>query len=178
MLKLASLRVIRLPEKTLLLLSSALIATGVVFFWVVKDIWLTPAAPRPLTSSNLVESTGSTSEVLRAIFSPSALPRLKAGTNTVNPFFTTYFRPPAPPPPVTTRRIELSYQGYFQTPNGAKQAYVMVGTNLVVGPSGTKLVADLSVADFNLTALTIKRGQTQEIVVPFRVKKEQEVPLP
>ena len=40
MLKLASLRVIRLPEKTLLLLSSALIAAGVVFFWVVKDIWL------------------------------------------------------------------------------------------------------------------------------------------
>src|SRR5262245_43769246 len=42
-------------------------------------------------------------------------PRLKPGTNELNPFVTTYFTPPVvlPTPAPTTRKIQLEYHGFY-----------------------------------------------------------------
>src|SRR5262245_56574914 len=60
---------------------------------------------------------------LEQLSSPAAWPKLAEGTNDVNPFSTKHFFPPAvtPPPAPTTRKFELTYQGFYQAENGPLQ---------------------------------------------------------
>ena len=51
---------------------------------------------------------------LERLFSQGVWPKSLTDTNLLNPFVTRYFIPQAPPPP-TTRKIEVTYQGFYQT---------------------------------------------------------------
>ena len=123
---------------------------------------------------------------IEALFSPATLVALRPATNGVNPFYTTYFQPPPPPPkPVTptppastTKKVQLTYQGVYQTAAGEKKAFVKVGDGLFVGPVGAKVVADLVVADIALRTLTLKNAASQTNILQFNVQKEIEVPAP
>jgi hypothetical protein len=113
---------------------------------------------------------------LDALDSLFKVPQLWRPTNPVTPFYTTHFQPPPPKPP-TTRKVDLTYVGHFRASGGERRAYVRVGDNLFVGPTGSNVVADLTVTDIALRTLTLK-SPTQTNVLEFKVLKQVEVPLP
>lgn len=97
-------------------------------------------------------------------------------TNLVSPFFTRYFLPPVLPAP-TTRKVELTYHGFYQTADGPKTAMLNVGDALVVGGPGARAVANLFIADITWQALTLTNPAAQTNVLLFSTKKEVEVPI-
>ncbi len=122
---------------------------------------------------------------ISSLFSPAVMTAMRPPTNGVNPFYTTYFQPPPPPPkpvtpappPPTTRKIQLTYQGVYETAAGMKKAFVKVGDSLFVGSVGSNVVADLVVADIALGALILKNVASQTNLLQFNVPKEIEVPI-
>src|SRR5262245_46745284 len=71
-----------------------------------------------------------------ALFESTESPGPLPGTE--SPFFTRYFVPaasPTPPPP-TTRKIEVTYQGYYQTTDGPRNTIIKVGDSYTVIPVG------------------------------------------
>jgi hypothetical protein len=114
------------------------------------------------------------------LFTPAALKSLAPATNLPAPFLTTYFQPP-PPPPLDpnvkkTRKVSLTYNGFFETATGEKRAYVLVGGALALLPSGGQVISDLMISNIQRTQLTLKRAATQDVVVPFRGSTEIEIP--
>jgi hypothetical protein len=117
---------------------------------------------------------------IQALFSPHAWPRLLTDTNSANPFFTKHFIPAPPSPPRTpaTRKVELTYQGFYVAGDSPKHAFVRVGDGLFVGPAGAKVVANLFVADIQQQSLVLTNAAAQTNVLLFNAKKEFEVPTP
>lgn len=109
------------------------------------------------------------------VLSPARYALLIPPTNSLNPFYTTYFQPPAPKPP-TTRKVELTYQGFYRNAEGQKRAFVKIGDRLFVGPVGSNVVADLSVVDISLRTLTL-RNAAQTNTLEFNTRKELEIPV-
>ncbi len=95
---------------------------------------------------------------------------------TNNPFYTRYFVPVSPAPP-TTRKIEVTYQGFYEAGEGPKCAVVKVGDTFVVGRVGSSLATNVFVADATLQSLTVTNRAAQPTVLPLNVKKEIEVPI-
>ena len=123
---------------------------------------------------------------IEALFSPATLVAMRPATNGVNAFYTTHFQPPpAPPkppdptpPPPAPKKIQLTYQGVYQTAGGKKKAFVKVGDGLFVGPVGAKVAADLVVAEITVRTLILKNASSQTNILEFNVKKDVEVPSP
>ena len=123
---------------------------------------------------------------IEALFSPATLVALRPATNGVNAFYTTHFQPPPTPPkpadptppPPAPKKIQLTYQGVYQTAAGEKKAFVKVGDGLFVGPVGAKVAADLVVADITVRTLVLKNAAAQTNILEFNVKKDVEVPAP
>jgi hypothetical protein len=111
------------------------------------------------------------------LFSPGIWPKPFAHTNSLNPFFTRHFIPPPAPAP-TTRKIELTYQGYYQTSEGAKQAIVKLADAFFVTPIGAKVTANLYAVEATLQSLTLTNSSAQTNLLLLNVKKEIEVPIP
>ena len=110
-----------------------------------------------------------------ALFATSTLAQL-APAKTPNPFYTTYYQPPTPKPP-TTRRVALTYQGFVETAEGQKRAFLKVDEKLFVGPAGSKVVADLVVMSIAMRTLTLTNSAAQTNVLEFNARKELEVPV-
>jgi len=106
-------------------------------------------------------------------------PQLTPATNTDNPFFTKHFiPPPAPPPPApTTRKIELTYLGFYTSDGSKKQLIVKLADALLVTPLGSKLTANLYAADATALSLTLTNSTPQTNLLQLNVKKELEVPI-
>jgi hypothetical protein len=95
-----------------------------------------------------------------------------------NAFATLHFKPPiVPTPPPTTRRVELTYQGYYQSGDGPQRILMRLGKDMVSVPVGGVVVSNLWVAsaDFKSLSLTNSAGQTNVLAV--NVKQDVEVPL-
>ncbi len=86
-------------------------------------------------------------------------------------------RPRPPPPPPTTRKIELTYLGYYQTAAGPQQAMVQFTNAFLVTPIGGRLMSNLYVGSVNMQTLTLTNPQAQTNVLPVNLKKIVEVPL-
>ncbi|MHB8523077.1 MAG: hypothetical protein ACYDH9_20290 [Limisphaerales bacterium] len=166
-----------LPPKNLLLAVTVLGGSLLLLILVVQDFGSSFPQSPPLAASRSPMPPSLADGAFLDLFSPGTLARMKAGTNTPNPFYTTYFQPPPPPAPKTTRKIELTYQGFQETTGGDKRAYLLVGTNLVVRPVGGTVIADLTVVDIALKALILKHNGTQEVVLSFSAKKDVEIPV-
>jgi len=116
---------------------------------------------------------------LEQLFAPGVWPKAVADTNTLNPFFTRHFIPPptpAPPPP-TTRKIEVTYQGFYQTGDGPKHALLKLGEALSFAPIGARVATNLFVAAATMQALTLTNLAGQTNVLLLNTKKEIEVPI-
>jgi hypothetical protein len=99
----------------------------------------------------------------------------------LNPFITSYFIPqtaPQPPAP-TTRKIELTYLGFYQTGNSPKRAMIRIGDALVAIPVGGSVATNLSVANATVLTLTLTNSAVagQSNVLALNTKKEIEIPI-
>ena len=117
---------------------------------------------------------------LADFFSPEPPAKFGADTNAMNPFVTSYFIPrqaPAPPPP-TTRKIELTYLGFYQTAQGDKQAIVRQGDDFLVATVGAKITANLYAAEASMQTLLVTNSAAKTNLLLLNSKKELEVPVP
>lgn len=115
-------------------------------------------------------------ERIQTLFDAGIALRSLNATNLVSPFFTRHFMPPVLPPP-TTRKVELTYRGFYQASDGPMNAMLSVGDALVVGPPGYKAVANLFIADITWQALTLTNPAAQTNLLKLSTKKEVEVPI-
>jgi hypothetical protein len=113
---------------------------------------------------------------LDQLFAPDVWPKSLGATNALNPFFTTHFIPPQAAPP-TTRTIQLTYQGFYQTSDGPKHAIYKLGDVFIAAPVGAKVATSLFVAEATMQALTLTNTAAQTNIVPLNVKKEIVVPI-
>jgi hypothetical protein len=134
---------------------------------------------RELESTSTASQSPAPVARLEKLLAPGVWPKSVIDTNYISPFFTRYFIPPATPaaPPPTTRKIELTYQGFFQTANGPKQAIVKLGDTFLVGGIGTKLTADLFAAEATMQTLILTNPAAQTNLLLLNTKKEIEVPI-
>jgi hypothetical protein len=114
---------------------------------------------------------------LERLFSPGIWPRSLIATNTLDPFLTRYFVPPAPPPPPTTRKIEVTYQGFYHTGDGLKQAIFRLGEAYLVAPVGARIATNLFIAEATMQAMTLTNLAAQTNVLPLNAKKEILIPI-
>lgn len=110
------------------------------------------------------------------LFSPDVWPKTLAETNTLNPFATRHFMPVQTPPP-TTRKIELTYQGFYQAGDGPKHAIFKLGEAFLAAPIGARVATNLFVAEVTMQALTLTNQAAQTNLLPVNVKKEIVVPI-
>jgi len=115
---------------------------------------------------------------LERLFSPEIWPKSLIDTNRLNAFFTPYFIPPAPPPPPTTRKIEVTYQGFYQTSNDLKRVIFKLGEAYLVTPVGARIATNLFIAEATMQALTLTNLGAQTNILPLNTKKEIVIPIP
>jgi hypothetical protein len=127
------------------------------------------------TSANPPRSPVPTAPLER-LFAPEVWPKTVVATNMVDPFFTRYFTPPQAAPP-TTRKIEVTYQGFYQAADGPKHAIFKLGDAFVDTAVGGKVATSLFVAEATMQALTLTNPAAQTNFVPLNVKKEFVVPI-
>lgn len=110
----------------------------------------------------------------------SKLP-MNLSTNTgASPFFSTFFVPaPAPTsaPPPTTRKVQLVYQGYFESAGGLKHAVIKVATNFTFAPIGSRVETNLFVADAGIRSLVLTNLNSQTNTLLLNTATTLEVPL-
>ena len=119
---------------------------------------------------------------LENLFAPTNWPKLVMDPASQSAFATTHFIPPvvpAPPPPAppTTRKVEITYQGYYETAGGPRRVMLRLGDLLNSIPVGTSVTTNLWVADAVFQTLTLTNSANQTTVLTLNVKKEVEVPL-
>jgi hypothetical protein len=113
---------------------------------------------------------------LERLFAESGWPKL-VSTNASDPFFTRYFVPPAPPPPPTTRKIQVTYQGFYQTSDGPVTTIFKLGEAYQVAPLGTRIETNLFLARATMQALTLTNLAGQTNILPLNIKSELIVPI-
>jgi len=133
------------------------------------DFQVADAAPNPLQSPAPVAG-------LESLFSPTVWPKSLNETNLLNSFFTRYFVPPTPPPP-TTRKIQVTYQGFYQSGAGLKQTIFKLDEAYGVAPIGARITNDLFIADATIQALTLTNQAAQSNIVFLNAKKEITIPI-
>jgi hypothetical protein len=114
------------------------------------------------------------------LFTSDIWPKNVISTNSPTPFQTAYFIPqaaPTPPPP-TTRKIELTYQGFYQTGTNTANVMVKMGDAFLVAGVGGKLTANLFAAQASVASLLLTNAGGQTNLLLLNTKKEIEVPLP
>lgn len=107
---------------------------------------------------------------IEGLFSPGIWPKSLVDTNRLNPFFTPHFIPPPAPPPSTTRKIEVTYLGFYQTGDDLKHAIFKLGKAAPVAPpaarTGTNLLAAAALPAPTLTNLSAQTNGEAYLVAP------------
>jgi hypothetical protein len=116
---------------------------------------------------------------LDSLFAPGIWPAFPAQTNRMNLFASTYFAPDAlaPGKPPTSRKIELTYLGFYQSVDGPKRAMVKLGNGFITSPLGSKLASNLFVAQLTMQTMTLTNPAAQTNLLSVNTRKEIEVPL-
>jgi hypothetical protein len=165
------------PDKTWFLAALLLLGTGLGLFFLARTSGTPPPATMQIAANYTAPLGEPHPERIQEMLAPGTVPRLAPLTNGMNPFFTTYFQPPPAPPPITTRKVELMYQGFFETAEGGRQAFIRVGTNVFIGAPGTNVIANYSVARIEHGSLTLTNEANEPTVLNFRAKTELVVPV-
>jgi hypothetical protein len=133
-----------------------------------RETYSSTASPRSLLPAARLER----------LFAANSWPRIPAATNSLNPFFTEYFNPVKPPStPPTTRDIELTYLGFYQTGDGPKKAMVKLGDAIIVAQVGSNLTANLFAAHASILSLTLTNPAAQTNLLPLNAKTQMKVPI-
>ena len=91
-------------------------------------------------------------------------------------FATMHFVPPAPPPP-TTRKVEITYQGFYQTGDDPRRVFLKMDEAMLVSVIGAQIVTNLFIAEAALQTLTLTNSAAQTNVLKLNEKKVVEVPI-
>lgn len=103
-----------------------------------------------------------------------------AETNAENPFLTRYFVPPpkpAPPPPPTTKKIPVTYQGYFITATGPKKVIVKLPEGFARVAVGEPILTNYYAAQATMWSLLLTNKAAETNLLLLNTPKELEVPL-
>jgi hypothetical protein len=154
------------------------------FLWVLLYLVISNAggrAPAFHQSSAVSPPPQSVAPIARLglLFATDQWPKPAASTNDPSPFFTRYFVPmpsPAPPPP-TTRKIEVTYLGFYETAGDAKNAVLKIGDAFVTARLGTLIATNLFVAQATMQTLTLTNLAAQTNLLMLNTNKQIEVPL-
>lgn len=94
-------------------------------------------------------------------------------------FDTAYFIPPTapPPPPPTTRKIELTYLGFFRTGDQPPRALLRFGDALASVPVGGAVATNWHIAAVTASALTLTNTGAQTNSCALNAKLVLEVPI-
>jgi hypothetical protein len=105
--------------------------------------------------------------------------RHSTGANTLDPFYTAYFLPSRKPPPpmATTKKIELTYQGFYESDEAHRSVMVKFENSFIVSAIGQRVVSNLFVAGATMQTLTLTNPAAQTNVLTLNIKRELEVPL-
>jgi hypothetical protein len=117
---------------------------------------------------------------LDSLFAPERWPKPSAQTNLSNLFFTKHFVPPptpAPPPPPTTKKIEVTYQGFYEGVGSVRNVIVKVVDAFVIARVGMPIATNWFVADATMQQLTLTNLVPQTNLISLNAKKEIEVPV-
>ena len=116
---------------------------------------------------------------LGKLFAPGIWPKTLVDTNLATPFFTTHFIPvPAPTPPApTTRKVEITYLGYYETAGSPKHIIVKLADKFITQPIGGNVSTNWLVAAATMNLLTLTNVTAQTNLLPLNAKKEIEVPI-
>lgn len=115
---------------------------------------------------------------LETLFAPDNWPKHVVDAASENAFATLHFKPPVVPvPPPTTRRVELTYQGFYQSSDGPQRTLLKLGDALVAVPVGGVVVTNLWVADAGFKTLTLTNSAGQTNVLAVNTAQTVEVPL-
>lgn len=128
----------------------------------------------------LVVGAHPAAEQMRQFFSwPSAV-SWRPFTNEGNPFFTLAIQP-APPakvstPEPATRRVDVTYRGFFETSANVRRAVVQVADVQVLARRGERVVADFVAVEIELRHLALTNGAGQAVKLEFSKTQPIEVP--
>ena len=112
------------------------------------------------------------------LFAPANQPRQVFDSALQSSFATLHFTPPVVPVPVpTTRRLDVIYQGYYQSAGGPLRAMLRAGDLLVSVPVGGMVVTNLWVAEATFQTMTLTNSAGQTNVLKMNAKQEVHVPL-
>lgn len=115
---------------------------------------------------------------IEKLFAPGNWPQHVVSPDSQNAFATLHFKPPVVPiPPPTTRRVELTYQGYYQSGDGPLRTLLRLGDAMVAVPVGGVVVSNLWVVSAGFKNLTLTNSAGQTNVLAVNVKQDVEVPL-
>ncbi len=98
-------------------------------------------------------------------------------TNSVNPFFTRYFEPAPAPPAPTTRKLDITYLGFYEAGDNPKHAVVKLADAFIVTRLGMRVTTNFFISEATMQTLTLTNGAGQTNVLPLNIKKEIEVPI-
>src|SRR4051812_45387163 len=113
---------------------------------------------------------------LERLTAPGIWPAILQNTNAPTLFFTKHFIPaaaPAPPAP-TTKKIDITYSGFFDTPDSPRQVFVRLAEVLVVQPPGTRITTNWFIGPTGINSLTLTNLAGQTTVLPLNDKKQIE----
>jgi len=127
------------------------------------------ATPPPPQSSVPIEG-------LENLFSPGGWSTSLNTTNQLDSFSTRHFIPPTAPPP-TTRKILVTYLGFYQAGDSPSHTMFKLGDAYQVAPPGTQIATNLFIAKATMEALTLTNLTGQTNILPLNAKKELEVPI-
>ena len=111
--------------------------------------------------------------------SPTIMRSVTTATNLPTPFFTRFFvpTPQVPPPAPTTRKLEVIYQGFYQTEEGPRYAVFNLAGGLMVAKIGGLVATNVYVAAANLQTAVLTNTTAQTNTLTLNTKKEIEVPI-
>jgi hypothetical protein len=121
-------------------------------------------------------------ESLGGLFAQKIAPTPGPDTN-LSPYFTRHFiplpapPPPPPPPPPTTRKIDLTYLGYYQASDSPVRVLLRQGDSFLVSSLGAQVATNVFVSGIGLKALTLTNLAGQTNILPVNVRTEIEVPI-
>jgi len=105
---------------------------------------------------------------------PDSKPAVPPGV--ASAFATSHFVPPPPPPP-TTRKVEVTYLGFYQTGDDPRRVFVKLDQALLVSMIGGQIATNLFVSEAAMQTLTLTNSAAQTNVLTLNVKKIVEVPI-
>lgn len=154
-------------------LALALLVLGVL---TVRDWRAEERGPVLLRRAAESPSTDKLEARLTALPGLAAISAALPATNLPSPFHTTYFQPVAPPPP-TTRKVQVTFRGYYQVAAGLPHAFYEVDGKPFAKAVGAQLVGDWWVQSAGSTALSLTNAAGLTNRIELNKSQTFEIPL-